>query len=95
MGLYEKAMRVCVSLIVLLFVTSIALVLLRGAITARPGIDTAIGIGLLGYVIWQISRGLRRFAPKRDGRRHASAPELPARAQWLGRRQEQTRRTSR
>jgi hypothetical protein len=95
MSLYEKVVGTCKSLVVLLFAASIALKLLRGATGARTSMDTAIGLGLLGYAVWKIARGLRRLAPRRNPRSHASAPELSARAEWLGRRQEQTRRGAR
>lgn len=95
MSLYERLLRPIRSLFLILIAASLAMSQLRGAMLRRDhGFELLLGVGLLGFVLWQLGRGLKQLRG-RSRREAAARPDLPGRSQWVGprtREQEERRR---
>lgn len=79
----DALLRITRSLLLLLFLSALALGLLRGAASGGSTFESVIALGISLFVFWQLGRLLRRLWPRRR-RTPETRPELPTRGQWVG-----------
>ena len=78
----RKLLKATWSLILLLLLSAIAFNVLAAQVHRYSGMETVIGLSILGYVLWRIltaAQRVRRLLPPRTSDR----PELPPRAKWV------------